>query len=213
MASIRVAWKCFSFYYIYSLNRVDIYVKKSNKKFSSEEVALTGLMSAIIFASTCVHIDVPLGTKSAMIHLGNALCLVSGMILSPVLAGLSSGVGSLIFDLIHPVYSSSALFTFISKFFLAFFCGVILKKIKGNFKNITCNIIAGIISLIFFIILRSVKVYVNNIFLLNLGQEASLILLIKNIFISFVNGILAIIISVPLSEIIKKILKKNEIIF
>ena len=90
----------------------------------------------LIFASMMaafLQLSIPTAIGTTRIHLGNVMCLLSGMLLGPVYGGVAAGVGSMLFDLTSPVYISSAPFTFIFKFAMAWLCGKIVKKRPDQF--------------------------------------------------------------------------------
>ena len=64
------------------------------KKFSTKQIALIGVLSALVFAATYLHIDIPTALGKTMIHFGNVVCLLGGLLFGPVTGGLSAGIGS-----------------------------------------------------------------------------------------------------------------------
>ena len=72
----------------------------SEKGMTARSITLTGIMAAAVYmASAFLQIPVPTAIGSTRIHMGNVMCLLSGMVLDPVSGGLAAGIGSMFFDL------------------------------------------------------------------------------------------------------------------
>lgn len=132
------------------------------------------------------------------IHFGNSMCLLSGFILPPLYAGLASGLGSLIFDLMF--YPSSfilnLLFTFVNKFALAFVCSLLFNKLKRlELNKILTLILSGLLGQISYIILYLFKVFIEKYFFYNLNLTAVLTNILLKLITSSVNAVIAIIVS------------------
>ncbi len=97
-----------------------------SKKITIYDIVLIGLMAALCFVGTYLHIDIPTPLGKAMIHFGNIFCLLSGMLLGGVRGGLAAGIGSMLYDVLDPAYISECWITFINKFMMAFLCGIIV---------------------------------------------------------------------------------------
>ncbi len=115
----------------------------SNKKsISVYDIVLIGMMAALVFVGTYLHIDVMTPMGKVMIHFGNVFCLLSGMLLGGVRGGLAAGIGSMLYDLLDPAYISECWITFLNKFVMAFLCGIIVScgvkmiaKLQQNLEN------------------------------------------------------------------------------
>ena len=101
-------------------------LSSSKKKFTIYQLAFTALMAALVFVSTQFNIKIPLGMgETSMISFGNIFCILSALLLGPIYGGLAAGIGSFFFDLLDPVFITSAPFTLVFKFIMAFVCGKI----------------------------------------------------------------------------------------
>ena len=181
------------------------------KKLSSFQVTATGLMATLVFISTFFKIPIPIGTSTSMVHLGNALCIMSGLLLGPLMGGLSCAIGSLLFDILNPVYITSAPFTFIFKFIMGFTCGIIAYSHKKNASSPLLNSIAGAVSLLIYISLRLTKGVILYYYILRINLNTCLILLAKSAIVSLINACIALVIAIPLSFFLKKALCKNGV--
>ena len=76
------------------------------KKFSTYDLVIVGVMAALVFAATFFlkigPIPTPVGPTQ--IKLANALCLLAGMLFGGVRGGLAAGIGSALFDLSNPAF-------------------------------------------------------------------------------------------------------------
>ncbi|NMA06377.1 MAG: ECF transporter S component, partial [Ruminococcaceae bacterium] len=60
-------------------------------------------MAALTFVFTMFfRIDIPTPLGKTMLHLGNVMCLLSGLLFGPVRGGLAGGIGSMMYDLFDP---------------------------------------------------------------------------------------------------------------
>lgn len=93
-------------------------------------LAVTGLMGALVFVATYFFkIEIPVGGDRTMIGFYNVFCILSGMLLGPVYGGCAAGFGSFLCDIVAGWFSSS-LVTLVTKFLMAFVCGLIVHSGK-----------------------------------------------------------------------------------
>ena len=89
-------------------------------------------MAALVYLGTIIRI--PLGNSK--VHIANAICVFAGFILNPLDAGMASGLGSGIYDIMHG-YGFECLITFVSKFAMGAVSALLLRLVqkhqaKGN---------------------------------------------------------------------------------
>ena len=89
-------------------------------KLSTKRMIYTALMTALVYVATMIAFPL-LGSK---LRLANPVSLLGSLLLGPVLGGVASGLGSLIYD-IQTGYGFEGLITFVSKFVMAWVCGAI----------------------------------------------------------------------------------------
>lgn len=176
------------------------------KKFTVKQIAFTGLMAALVFAtSKFLSIPLPTAIDNTRIHMGNVMCLLSGLLLGPVLGGLAAGIGSMIFDLLDPIYITSAPFTFMFKFAMAWICGMI--ALHGKEEKKWRYILGAVIGALSYVVLYLSKTFIENT-ILGYELETVLLTVLQKGGASVVNAILAAAISVPLALILRPALKK-----
>ena len=85
-----------------------------------------GLMAAL----ACVSNFISIATPASRIHIGNAVCVLCGLILGPAYGFFAAGVGNAIFDIIGG-YGMEFVITFINKGAIALVTGLIVGSILG----------------------------------------------------------------------------------
>lgn len=171
------------------------------------QIITIGLMAALVYAGNYLQIKIPNGVLVTRIHLGNSMCLLAGLLFGGISGGLASGIGAGLYDLFDPVYIISAPYTFISKFAMGFTAGALRKKGKNERTSILA---AAIIGQLVYIALYLLKTY-YTIIIVGGTHQAAWVAVGTNAITSSVNGILAVIIAVPLYLTLKKALKNTGI--
>ena len=99
-------------------------MKKTQKsQFNAYVISFVGMMSAIVYVVTLFRF--PLG--GSKVHFANAMCLLGGMLFGPLYGGLAAGLGSALYDALAGGYDIlNVLITFVSKFAMAWLCGMIV---------------------------------------------------------------------------------------
>ncbi len=184
-----------------------------SKRFPVRRVALIGVLSALTFAATYLHIDIPTALGKTMIHLGNVVCLLGGVLFGPLTGGLSAGIGSALYDLIDPVYAPEAWITFINKFVMAFVAGLICQIGRGKGKKTEnlFTLLGGICGAVTYVILYVSKTIVVQYFI-NGGVWATVLTVaIQKGTVSLVNALIAVAVSTALAISLRPALHKAHI--
>ena len=170
---------------------------------SIQKITLVGLFTALVFVGTMIKIDIPIAGGSAMVHLGNAICIICGIFLGPIYGSLAAGMGSFLFDLFSPIFITSAPFSFIFKFCLAYVSAKIYSTSK--FKFMTKTIFSGIMGCLVYIFLHTSKLFIYNVYFLKLPLNIVYLIITKNLVVSLLNAFVSIFISVVLLKSLKDI--------
>jgi len=179
------------------------------RKMTVKEITLIGLMAAMVYvASAFLQIPIPTAIGNTRIHMGNVMCLLSGLLLGPVWGGLAAGIGSAFFDLTNPAYITSAPFTFAFKFLMAWVCGILYKKWKHHGKTVLYSAIAGTAGAVTYVILYLSKNFIEDYIVYGLPLEGVLVDISQKGIVSLVNGIIAVVVAVPLSIAIRPAISK-----
>ena len=99
----------------------------------TQKMVLAALFAAFCCVATMVIKFTPPGTLG-YIHLGDALVLLSGIVLGPIYGGLAAGIGSMMADILSG-YAMWAPGTFLIKAICAILAGWMFSKLKVVRKN------------------------------------------------------------------------------
>ena len=161
-----------------------------------KNLALMALFTALVVIGSRIYV----GTHDTFrFHLGNSMCLLAALMLAPTSAGLSAGLGSMIFDILFYPPSLGPigyLITFITKFVMAYVASLVFYKIKNA-------VIAGTIGEIAYIILYALKTYLECRLVQLLTVQATMLKLYPKLGASVVNAVAAVIVSSVLYQMLK----------
>lgn len=181
------------------------------KSMTTHQVVLIGVMSAIVFVANYISFPIPLSISgdATRIHVANAFCLLSGMLLGPIGGGLSAGIGSMFYDFTNPIYISGAPFTFIFKFLLAFTAGKLVSAPSNQSAStpapsVARTILAGCAGQLVYIVLYIGKKFIKTYFLLGAALGTALVDCATALFASTVNAVFAVFLCVLLAPVFRK---------
>jgi len=177
-------------------------------KFSLRQIIFIGLFAALVFVFSRISIDIATPIDSTRIHFGNIMCLLSGLLLGPLSGGLAAGIGSMFFDLFDPKYISSAPFTFVFKFAMAFLCGLIAWRKGRNSASLKFNLIACIIGAATYLVLYLGKTAVFDLFIQQVEWQAMLGDVGTKALTSGANALIAVIGAVAIDKLLNPQIKK-----
>ena len=180
----------------------------ATKKNTTVNIALTGLMGALVIVGTFLNIPVPVLGDRTMIGLGNVFCILSGLLLGPIYGGAAAGIGSGVFDLIGG-WATSAPTTLINKFMMAFVCGAIAWSGKSEGRKAGRIILGAVSGSLTYCVLYMTKSLIEASLLGN-AQEAIAVLLTTKLLATLVNAVIADVVAVPLSIAVRKSLERNK---
>lgn len=160
-----------------------------------KDLTLMALFMALVVIGSRIYV----GTHDSFrFHLGNSMCLLAAFLMPPLHAGLASGVGSMLFDILFYTSGPACLITFATKFVMGYVAGLVFEKSKNV-------VLAGTIGEIAYIILYALKTYIERRFVMSMAIEAVLPLLATKVGASVVNAIAAIVVSTILYNMLKNI--------
>ena len=177
------------------------------KKITLKQMTLTGLMAAAVYvASALLQLPIPTVIDNTRLHMGNVMCLLSGLLLGPWLGGLAAGVGSMFFDLTNPAYIASAPFTFLFKFLMAWVCGKIasLSRPKRSIRFLASSLCGSVL----YVFLYLSKSFIEHYFVLRLPMEAVLLTLSQKAIVSGANAVVAVCVAVLLGLSLQPVIRK-----
>lgn len=181
------------------------------KKDKTRVLVAVALFAALVFIFTYIHIDIPTPLGKTMIHLGNVMCLLAGMLLGGLNGGLAAGFGSMFFDLFDPVFLPECWVTFILKFAMAFAAGAIahgeiMKKLRGwRF------VVAAAAGAVLYTALYLAKTFIINYWIFGYELETVMITLATKGTVSAVNGVIAAAAAIALNAALRPALRRAGI--
>lgn len=178
---------------------------------SLKKITVAGLLAAAVCAASFISVPIPTPIDNTRLHLGNIMCILSGLLLGGFLGGCSAGIGSFFFDLLNPEYIASAPFTLVFKFFIGFIAGSIAFAGGKNGRNTAFNILGGVLGSVSYIVLYLGKSFIENTLVYNMGINASLTVLATKAAASLANGAIAVVVAVPLSAFIRAAMKRANL--
>jgi len=176
------------------------------QKFTIRDLAMTGLLAALVFAGCHIQIPTPAVIGITRFHLGGTMVLLSGFLLGPVKGGLAAGIGCALFGLTSP-FITLIPFTFIWRFSQAFVCGKIAWAGGASAKCWRRNIIAGICGAVLYVILFLSQEFVRGYFIHGHAIETVLLDISTKSVTSGVNAVIAVAGSVPLAAALRASLR------
>lgn len=174
---------------------------------TTKKLALIGLFAALVFVSSYLSIPIPTALDNTRLHLGNVFCLLSGFVLGALPGGLAAGIGSMFFDLLNPLYITSAPFTLVFKFLMAWVCGAIAYSGGRQGLNTKWNITAGVTGALTYVVLYLSKSFLSNVWFKRTEVETALIDVGMKAIASSTNAIIAVVVAIPLAVVIRKAVK------
>ncbi len=181
----------------------------TNQQKTTVNVALTGLMGALVLVGTYLNVPIPVLGDKTMIGLGNVFCILSGLLLGPVYGGAAAGIGSFIFDLIGG-WASSAPFTLVFKFIMAFVCGTIAWGGDKSKKKLSRLILAAVAGSLSYCVLYLGYSYVKELLIGSAVQVVNIKIATKAAA-TLTNAVIADVVAVPLFLTIRKALDRNHV--
>ncbi len=184
-------------------------MNQSKKPVSVHLMCAVGLMAALVFASSYISINIPTELGISRNHFGNAFCLLSGLLLGGLPGGLAAGIGSCFFDLTNPLYISSAPFTFVFKFALAFAAGTISHSGGRKAASHRRNLLACVAGSLGYVVLYVAKNFLEDTLFLQTEVETALIDAGQKCATSLANGAIAVIVASVLWPVIRTAIRQT----
>ena len=94
------------------------------ERLSLKRITIAGLLAAAVCAASLVSVPIPTPIDNTRLHLGNIMCILSGLLMGGFRRLLCRN-RLFFFDLLNPEYIASAPFTLVFKFFIGFIAGSI----------------------------------------------------------------------------------------
>ena len=180
----------------------------NSRKINTYTIAAIGMMSAFAFVSN--YISIPIGDITR-IHLGNGICALSGLLLGPLAGGFCGGIGAFLYDLTNPLYAAEAPITFLMKFVIGFFAGLIANKAKERSKRSLVNFAAVSVGSLSYVVVYLLKTFIMQYYLLKNPMETVMVKMATKAAASMVNAVNAVIVAMILYPVFVSAMKRSGI--
>ena len=165
-----------------------------------------GLFTALVFLFSWVQIPI---ANISRIHLGNVFCALSGLLFGPIIGGISSGLGSMLFDFTNPAYIAESWITFLTKFAIGFLAGILT---KGKPYYMVRDFLASTAGCVAYVILYLTKSLIMMYFVEGQAWQAVQTQLITKGTTSLINAVGAIICATLLAKAMRPVLQNIKLI-
>ena len=180
-----------------------------SKKFTLQKILYIAVLTALVFVVTYFRFPL-LGSK---VHFANAVCLLGGFLLGPLGGGIAAGLGSMLYDLFY--YPSDLLtyvITFVSKFAMAWVCGMIAYGGGRHAEKHGWNIAAAVIGAWTYVALYMLKTYCYKLLIERVPMEGVWIAMAEKFPASAINAVVAMIVAPILYTALRPALQKAVIL-
>ena len=180
---------------------------RKSSRFSTQSIVMIGMMAAMAFVSN--YIRIPL--LDSKIHIGNAVCVLNGLLFGPLGGFLSSGIGNMLFDLMTG-YGAECLITMVSKGAISAVCGALawclLDHPRLEKKDYTRLIIACVLGALTYVVLYMLKTFIFGLTVNGLTLEATGLKMLSKLPASLINAVFAAIAAPVLYSALHPVLRK-----
>lgn len=186
---------------------------KTKKYFTVRNIALTGILAAMIFVLTkFVSIPIPSPLGKTALSVGNAMCLLAALLFGPLTGGLAAGIGNALVDLSDPAWAAQFWITFINKFLMAFVAGLLMHRVKLGSEKVRVWL-AGLLGALTYCALYITKNILEGVFVRGFTWEVTIVeTLTTKLPVSLVNGVIAVICAALLYLVLKQPLRKAHVL-
>lgn len=159
--------------------------------FSVFNITFIAMMAAMVYVVTLFRFPL-LGSK---VHFANAVCLLSGILLGPLQGGLAAGIGSAFYDAVSGYDLINVLITFVSKFAMAWVCGMMLAsdvhaKGKGRIDRTALACLCGALT---YVALYMLKTFIYQKFVYGYPMDAVWATMVAKLIPSLINAAVAVV--------------------
>jgi len=185
---------------------------QEKKFFTVRNIALIGVLSAMVFAMTYIGIDIPSPLGKTKIHFGNVMCILSALLFGPGIGSLAAGIGSALFDLQDPAWAPEFWITFINKAAMAGIAGLVMHKIRLGRDEIRIWF-AGLAGTVTYCILYVAKNIISGHFIKGFTWDVAIIETVTTkVPVTLVNGVIAVICACALALAMRPALRKAHVL-
>ncbi len=157
-------------------------MKKQDMKVLN--IVLVGALAAMVYVVTLFRFPL-LGSK---VHFANAVCLLGGMLLGPGLGGVAAGLGSALYDAFNGYDFINVLITFVSKFAMAWVCGVLMQAAGKRQRKFDRTVLASVAGALTYVALYMLKTFIYQRFVYGYPLDAVGVTMMSKLIPSLINA-------------------------
>lgn len=182
-----------------------------DRKLTTRKIVITGLMAALTVVGSAIRIVLPvdIGGNTAF-HLGNIMCVLSGLLMGPWLGGLAAGLGSAIYDMTNPAYIADCWITFLTKGAMGMAAGLVVGK--GKHLTYVRAAVASAAGSVTYMVLYLLKTFLKTMLVQGVAAEGALLAVVGKLPATVFNGVIAIIFAPILALAIHKALDQTGLL-
>ena len=182
------------------------------KFFTVRNIAILGVLTALVFVMTYLGIDIPSPLGKTKLHFGNVMCLLSSLLFGPGIGPLAAGFGSALFDLQDPVWAPEFWMTFINKYAMSLVAGLVMHRVRLGTEKVRVWA-AGFCGSLTYCTLYVTKNILSGHFIKGFAWDVAIMeTLVTKVPVTLVNGVLAVICAGVLTLALRPSLKKAHIL-
>lgn len=186
---------------------------EQKKYFSVRNIALVGILAAIIFVLTkFISIPIPSPLGKTALSVGNAMCILSALLFGPLTGGLAAGIGNALVDLSDPAWAPEFWITFINKFLMAFVAGLIMHKAAVGSEKIRVWA-AGLLGSLTYCLLYVAKNIISGVFVKGFTWDVAIMETMGlKLPVTLANAMIAMVCASLLYLVLKQPLRKAHVL-
>lgn len=185
---------------------------ENKQKISTKKMVLAALLAALVVVGSALRITIPIdigGTTS--FHLGNIMCALSGILLGPWLGGLAAGLGSMIYDMMNPLYISECWITFLTKGAYGLVAGLVIRGCKKEWNYGWASLATAAGAVTYALLYLAKSYFYSGLLIKGLTTEAALLSVVGKLPATVFNAVVAVIFAPMLAVAIRKALRKSNL--
>lgn len=134
-------------------------MNNEKRRFSTRDLTSIGLFAALSFVALYIKIDIPSPVGKPFLHMGNMFTILAALLFGGIIGGASGSIGMGLWDILNG-YASTVYKTFILKFGIGFFVGLVASK--GQQKDAKSPIKVLALASAFFLFLGALLAFIAH---------------------------------------------------
>lgn len=184
---------------------------EKKKQIDVRQLALIGVMAALVFIFSKFRIDIPSPLGKTGIHFGNIMCLLGGLLFGGMPGGLAAGIGSALLDVMDPVYAPEFWITFINKFVMGALAGWLGRRALAQGKKLRVWLAAAAGSLGYVVLYIAKNILMGHYVKGFAWPVAAGEALAVKLPVSLANGVIAVVCAVLLAQALAPALRRARL--